>query len=179
LRRNLVDGTRQSETYESRLMKYARRGYAIAVPELDLRQMLKELAPELRTAGRTYQPLTGANLLLAHVVSTATKNKELAHMYKIVKSDYSMERRAIYALGHAARRAERRGLPPPEASFVCDTKIGKVLHDNKARIKWMHWNFVLPTTLPRDIVFIKSKPHVQERADILFTGSFYPKTTPF
>lgn len=39
-RYNLVDATRQSTSYESRLLKYARRGFSIAVPGLDVQTCL-------------------------------------------------------------------------------------------------------------------------------------------
>jgi hypothetical protein len=198
-RQNIVDTTRQSTTYEARLYKYARRGFAVAVPGLDAGARFEEANDALSDkTGHSASRLVGATRLIAMLLAAnkhmytrqipiSTRNR-ISHALDIAgnASDYD----CIEARGRPRNEKPNdtpRWVPSAGCGFLIHIRIEDALHGNRSLSRdgglthnttYEEGTYV--TSLPHNIVFQKEMPHIQDRVDAsvsLCTGSFNPRTS--
>lgn len=176
---NLVDPTRQSMNFEDRLAKYAKRGFAIGVPGLDVKEQYEKTLKKLDLIKEgQYIGLVGSHHLLG-LLHAIHGDKDARKIFKIKESDYCL-------LDNLERKI-RRGIVDgnvSKLSFVCGTDINKVLLSNKYEVaeskRVPYPPFSIQETVEKsaaispEVAFQIRAPHVQDRADTLFTGSFNP-----
>ncbi len=176
---NLVDPSRQSLTYENRLMKYARRGFAIAVPgDVDLQKSIAAVRAKLLAglAAGAYIELRGFQLLLAALLTRLVEKGQRSRLSTILgvrSSDYGSNVRTSRNLGRHVRSLVRRGCQPP---FALGSDPVAVLLTSACVYTTWGSTHVVEGAVPRVIEFQAEAPHVQDRVDRLFTGAFNPST---
>lgn len=82
-RANVVDATHQSDNYEMRLLKYAYRGFAVAVPQL--RRELVDAVAVYTSPFKASQGLARLLQLEAIAVTSAEPNRHNFHGYEVIK----------------------------------------------------------------------------------------------
>ena len=128
---NLVDEARQSTSFESRLLKYSKRGFDIAVPGAPVSRIINELTEEYGGSGWKYANFTGLKLLICMLDSLAMGRWGMKYKFSVHVSDYG-ENAAGYALIRQIKRARiHRKLVP----FVCGEDLAVVLNSNIAFIQ--------------------------------------------
>lgn len=176
---NLVDPSRQSLTYESRLMKYARRGFTIAIPgDLDLHKNIAAVRAKLHAclAAGSYLELRGFQLLLAALLSRQVEKVQRSRLSTILgirHSDYGSGTRGARALERHVHSLVRRGGRPPFA--LGSDPIAVLLTPTCVYRAWGTPRLV-EGAVPAVIEFQTEAPHVQDRVDRLFTGAFNPSS---
>jgi hypothetical protein len=169
---NLVDATRQSTTYEARLFKYALRGFDIAIPYgLDIAAAAREVRRRMErsAATREHLSLRGLEVLLAMFEAKRGRSL-LTRQLGVPASDYSALSsypRTEIRLIQAVRRAARTARPLPYAG---GTDLAAVLF----RAQCSDGRETCAADVPQRVSFQVEAPHVQDRVDLLFTGSFHP-----
>jgi hypothetical protein len=170
-RTNLIDTTRQSTTYESRLLKYTKRGFAVAVPGLDVAGQMGEVLYKIGAAkrGQDQLMLTGAQLLLGMLHAVNDNDRFVRKRLNVRLSDYAnVQTRGIYGL---ITKASQGGAKP---SFVYGNDIIAVLQGNQCRYDWHDGGITCFSSCSPAVSFQVQTPHVQNRVDRLFTGAFDP-----
>jgi hypothetical protein len=176
---NLVDPSRQSLTYENRLMKYARRGFTIAVPgDVDLQKSIAAVRAKLLAglAAGAYIELRGFQLLLAALLSRLVEKGQRSRLSTILgvrSSDYGSNVRTSRNLGRHVRSLVRRGCQPP---FALGSDPVAVLLTSACVYTTWGSTHVAEGAVPPVIEFQAEAPHVQDRVDRLFTGAFNPSS---
>lgn len=191
-RYNLVDPSRQSTTYEARLVKYAQRGFRIAVEHFNFEAEIKLLVPKLERL--IVLPLRESSLLLTKTGTIMLHGLQelLARLYAIqnckdipvlkmlfgVKfNDYSANHTGMTTAQIATRirAASQNKVPLP---FVYGKDILSVLTGAECtahhRYRYGRDDVTCKSSLGETISFQLSRPHTQDRVDVLFTGSFHP-----
>jgi len=171
-RYNLVDTTRQSTTYEGRLVKYLQRGFDVAIPfGLPLAPLVDRAR---RAAGRwratREQPqLSGLTLLVAMVEALASRDGELASRLGCRRADYGPRGypRSHGALLRAISKRARRGELAP---YVVGQDLAEVVEGSVCR----YGGAECPAAVPPRLCFLAEAPHLQDRIDLLWSGSFHP-----
>lgn len=182
-RYNLVDLTRQSTTYESRLVKYAERGFAIAVPQLDFEAEIKLLSPKLNrllmsttSIAFMLSEMTGLQVLLTRLYLIHNKHAhcELRKFLRIRASDYSSitnDKLTHVQMKQRIRTAQRNQTLLP---FVYGKNLMEVLTTNKCSVQHFARRLECESSLPVTVSFQLQRPHAQDRVDLFYTGSFHP-----
>ena len=167
-RTNVVDPSRQSTSYEHRLLKYAQRNFKIAIPGADVSPHIRAVTLKIDMAlqQRAYVTLSGFQLLLGMLHAVAEKDRELSKMLRVRVSDYGM---TDNRLDRRVRRAARYGHKLP---FVFGYDLASVMFGQKSKVE-KYGTHIVPGTIAPTICFQKKTPHVQARCDLLFTGSFH------
>lgn len=171
-RTNLVDPSRQSTTYETRLTKYAKRNFAIAVPGLNALPLLREISSSTWGLGRTAPP-TGIRLLLQILIALSmTSRYARSTRNRVVgrTSDYAPHVRNIT---RRLRACARNGTAP---EFAFGTNIIEVLQSNRCVADCFGTVYTCAGTCSPVIAFQLEAPHTQDRTDILYTGAFHPSS---
>ncbi len=167
---NLVDPTRQSTTYETRLLKYARRGFRIATPGLDvdtaLRVVIKKITSTPDTETLDFQ---GCHLLLAklHLLAVNPIGGPSSRRYNYYNN--MLRKRLCAPLCDYG--PTRSTLFQTNMLTVIGKQLQHVLFSNVSN-RGQRGEYV--TDLPSTIEFRIKTPHAQDRVDVLFTGSFCP-----
>ncbi|MDE2099758.1 MAG: hypothetical protein KGL39_21070 [Patescibacteria group bacterium] len=174
-RATLVDPSRQSLTYESRLLKYARRGFAVAIPGVhDIQARVAAQISEMRALAlkKANVSFTGLSLLIAlfHLVTTKTKGTALRQQIRGT-SDYS-ETYRTHELRMKTQTAARASQPLP---FVFADDITAALFGETTTVRVYSSTYTAGTTIGT-LSFQHHAPHIQDRVDSLFTGAFHPST---
>ena len=167
----LVDTTRLSTTYENRLIKYAKRGFLIAIDRpIDIEKRITTVRQKIETFLRNKQYINvfGLDLLLAKLLTSFFENKDLSKMMCIKKRDYSEP-----PISATERRLIVRGRKS-DINFVMGENIHKVLLTSVCKLSYYKWNINCIANLPAPVIFQTTLPHIQDRVDILYTGSFEP-----
>jgi hypothetical protein len=144
LGQNLVDTSRQSSTFETRLLKYAERGFAIAIPGFEAETRAANIAHELCEMTSTVE-FRGVDKVIATILSGVMKHEKVRVWNKLAKIPKSVN---------------------------CDyDDFNAASHRNETNVD-TDVLFKHPTLGP--ITFVADNPHKQGRTDVLFTGSFNP-----
>lgn len=167
---NIVDVTRQSTSYEARLIKYAKRNFVISVPGTNIPYHIKKVndAIDYSIQNRQYLSLNGFSLLLAMLYKCSSKDKNFRKYL-----DYSTNDYGYYTLNKVHRLLRRRKCN--KFPFVYSDKILHALFDNFSNYN----DTQIPSTLPQVISFHYNQPHRQDKVDNIFTGSFHPTYDKF
>lgn len=169
---NLVDTTRLSTTYENRMIKYAKRGFLIAMDrsvDLDIQMKLVKEKIATKYLIKDYINLHGIQLLLAKLYSIVTGNNNLKKWLNVRTSDYGIN----FILGDYKYSSYYK--TTGRTNCALNEDIYKALFSSLAVSK--NWRGVVETyksTVPEYVTFQTELPHVQDRVDILYTGSFEP-----
>jgi hypothetical protein len=177
-RTNIVDPSRQSLSYESRLLKYAVRGFSISVPGLDIvkqmRATLLQLA-EWKSTG-TYLGLKGAQLLLGMLHSVAG-DQTVRRLFRFKVSDYGV----VDTLARDGPvlacdiRTQVIVKDRSKVTFVRGHNLEDVLFSNKSQVVTSRGGeHSIIADVPETITFQMRAPHAQDRVDIVFGGAFFP-----
>jgi hypothetical protein len=167
---NLVDVTRLSTTYEDRLIKYVKRGFLIALDrhvELDKLMGIVKEKVNLFKDERQFINLYGIQLLLVKLYAINTDNVNLRKWLRIKANDYApiVNRSDI-------RKVVRKKMT--DVNFITGTNIYKVLLSSVFTVQLYSQSEKCKSTLPDRVTFQTELPHIQDRVDILYTGSFEP-----
>jgi hypothetical protein len=171
-RYNLVDVSRQSTTYESRLLKYAKRGFAIAVPSMDLVAEVKILGPMLEQIRDGRQPVlafSGLQRLLGALYAIHASDDVLKKLLCRTDRDYGTDTEPSQIVTQI-RRAQREDA---RVSFAYGKDLRSVLTTSKCDAGDRAGSHCQSTVQPV-ISFQLRRPHLQDRVDLLYTGSFHP-----
>jgi hypothetical protein len=180
---NLVDPTRQSLTYEARLLKYARRGFAVGLPiSVDLPRVLGRIRRRIDAAAAlsadTTPALTGLELLVGMFAAASAGDGALMRRLGVRRSDYASDQ----SVAAAEKRVRScRGDQTASVPFALGDDLEAVLFGQKAVARPTRpWNgpCVAHAAVPPAVAFQVSTPHCQDRVDAphLFTGAFHPST---
>jgi hypothetical protein len=177
-RYNLVDPTRQSTTYEKRLIKYVRRNFDVALAHPNILAEAKKTQDLIIAADRekSYTAFAGLPLLLAMLYSIR-RNQTVGRRDLQPGSDYGPKQDFSVEIWRAYH--EKRCV-----DFASGYDIFTVLLDSKAVApkevrRRRRWRIIAPdmavdSTVGKNISFRSVAPHQQDRVDYLFTGSFNP-----
>lgn len=172
-RYNVVDITRQSTTYEQRLAKYAKRGFRIAVPLMDLPAEIKLFQSILNRfqTRKSYHVLTGLQQLLGILYSLHNRHMGLGMLLRVRKNDYGYDHTRQHVEGQIRSAAvAKKPLP-----FAYGTDFLHVMTHNECSAFGRNARYYrCNSMIDRVISFQANRPHAQDRLDVLFTGSFHP-----
>ena len=182
---NTVDPSRQSITYESRLFKYAKRGFKIAIPGAEVEPHIRAITQKIDDAQnmRLYLSLSGLQLLLGMLYAAESRDRDLTRMLNVHLSDYSAPEKSLRGRVMRASRYGRKlpfvyGSDEPSGNGfeAVLLKGGKVVFNHSYR-----GLLIVPSTISPIVCFQKSAPHQQDRVDepLLWNGAFHPCDAPW
>ena len=194
-RRNLVDPTRQSLTYEQRLLKYAKRGFDVALQKLttcDILDVARLVVTTIKDG--IYTKLSGMQLLLS--LFYASVNKENKLIAKVVgnvskyTSDYgpatTSSENIFWQIVESNHNPEKLGSKPQFASGsnilrvlqTPDCVAPDLIKSTNDRVAMYRRNGTAQMScignVSSRVMFQVKTPHVQDRVDLLYTGAFNP-----
>ncbi|MDE2097421.1 MAG: hypothetical protein KGL39_09270 [Patescibacteria group bacterium] len=173
---NIVNPSRQSTSYESRLLKYARRGFAIAVPGFTAAMLTEQRARALESIGAwkltgVIPSLVGVQLLIAMLYAIA-EDRAARRLFRMAeqKCDYDVADVCL------------KDVVPP---YIKNTRTTGVVGaytgnadgcggDSMTIRDLLFSRGGRPGDVPECVEFVTDNPHKQDRVDVLFTGSFCP-----
>ena len=181
-RYNLVDTTRQSTTYECRLVKYALRGFEVAVPyPVAVAPVVAKVCAWADTIqARIAQPMpamTGFELLVANFEAVNSSSKTLRRRVG-VKGDYD-DRVHRYPRRLDSRDEWLLAKESINTKRTWPYVVGMTLTEVSCKTQYTntsHYTITIQSSVPPIIRFQERTPHRQDRVDTLFTGSFNPVT---
>jgi len=183
-RYNLVDVTRQSSTYETRLVKYMRRGFSVGVPYgTDIASIQAKVASGIRAELLTTdmrEPARGLELLIAILEVRAASIKGSPYWRAGRSSDYGacMYPRPPYRRNALWLNFKRYGGPDQALlPFMYSDNLSEALGRNVCIVQSHGGPRTFETEVPRSVTFLAASPHLQDRVDLLYTGSFHPLST--
>ena len=194
LRYNLHDASRMSLSYEHRLAKYARRGFPVALPDLEPERHLAAIARLYETPAvpKGWRPL-GLTLLLGLLCPEHCRppfdGKAFDWAEAWIKvaprwrtTDYGGDERWLYV--HVGGRWRWAKKAPRESRFnrvVAVDNVAQVLTTNVSVLssrghtgRFARAAPELVRRLPERLAFLAVQPHRQDRRDALFGGAFQP-----
>lgn len=181
-RTNVVDVTRQSRNYEERLIKYARRGFEIAVPGLDIERVITQVRSNLH-CDEAFRTMKGAERLMALLVANSDRtlywwmfwNGKAEGMsdYGSWYKSWSNTQRTINRTDRLIRFGKIPFAYGEDVRKVLTTAvyIGKKFPFRKDDPMMEYESSVTPI-----VAFQIRAPHSQDRVDVAYTGSFNPVT---
>lgn len=177
-RYNLVDVTRQSTSYEARLLKYAKRGFDVAIPGVPMEKVMEEMSTIFKTPDwKKNTKFTGLRLLIALFESLCRDNHVLQKFFRVRNGDYEQYIAKPVLNYIAMANYWRRSV-----TFAYGHDLAVVLNSNLAAITdhQLKSMIVCRGSVSPTIAFRIKNPHAQDRKDVeLFTGSFHPVETPW
>lgn len=184
-RYNLVDRSRMSTTYEYRLAKYARRGFAVALPGLDPVAHFKAIADMYgrKTCPANWRPL-GLTLLLGFMSSKCRPCEHFVlsewtrawQLTRVPQSDYAdmfdaVPTNARQGRYHAIRDAV---VALDNIHQCCFTNVTCAKPPTRRTYPHLVTSHTVDT-IPRVVTFRSVRhAHQQDRRDVVFTGAFQP-----
>lgn len=172
----IADPTRQSTSYEARLLKYAKRGFSIAVPGLDIVAQMKAVLNKITMWKTTkqYVGLAGVQQLLG-MLYAVTGDKAARKLFRFRLSDYNHIESCVDRIDEQPNIADTvHAKDHGPISFVYGTELQKVLASNVFTHTSGRITVERLADIPPVITFQLHAPHVQDRTDLLFTGAFHP-----